>query len=284
MASAEEEKQSSSGLEFKLHPLVLINVSEHHTRVKANLEPHVTETPRVLGCLLGVQSGRSVDLSNSFEIPYRQSPEAPVIDWEFMEKRLEQYKDVFPKLELVGWYSTGSELREADMVIHRRVMEKTESPVFLMLNPAVDPTRKDIPVTLYETELHVIDGNPSFIFVRASYTIETSEAERIGVDQVAKILPSGKASGSDQLTAHLVGMHSAIKMLNTRLRVVYSLLEKMSNEMPLDHSLLRKISSLVHQLPVMDASSFQHSFLEVTLPCQAVGRQVIWLSCCLRWS
>lgn len=28
--------------------------------------------------------------------------------------------------------------------------------------------------------------------------VQTSEAERIGVDQVAKILPSGKASGSDQ--------------------------------------------------------------------------------------
>lgn len=28
--------------------------------------------------------------------------------------------------------------------------------------------------------------------------MQTSEAERIGVNQVAKILPSGKSSGSDQ--------------------------------------------------------------------------------------
>jgi hypothetical protein len=31
-----------------------------------------------------------------------------------------------------------------------------------------------------------------------SYLLQTSDAERIGVDQVAKILPSGKATGSEQ--------------------------------------------------------------------------------------
>jgi hypothetical protein len=47
-------------------------------------------------------------------------------------------------------------------------------------------------------ELHLAEGEASLSFVRASYSIETSDAERIGVDQVAKILPGGKASGSEQ--------------------------------------------------------------------------------------
>ena len=35
--------------------------------------------------------------------------------------------------------------------------------------------------------------------MRAAYSIETSDAERVGVDQVAKILPGGgKAGGSEQ--------------------------------------------------------------------------------------
>lgn len=34
------------------------------------------------------------------------------------------------------------------------------------------------------------------------YPLQTSDAERIGVDQVAKILPSGKASGSEQCKTH----------------------------------------------------------------------------------
>ena len=84
--------------------------------------------------------------------------------------------------------------------------------------------------------MHVLDGNPTQIFVKSAYKVgairtlalprpvsphitcnllcrlypacvtcpshllqvETSDAERIGVDQVAKILPSGKATGSEQ--------------------------------------------------------------------------------------
>ena len=51
-------------------------------------------------------------------------------------------------------------------------------------------------------EMHVLDGNPSQIFVKSAYKVETSDAERIGVDQVAKILPSGKATGSEQCECH----------------------------------------------------------------------------------
>ncbi len=49
-------------------------------------------------------------------------------------------------------------------------------------------------------ELHLSpdSGAPGMVFVRAAYSIETSDAERIGVDQVARILPSGKATGSEQ--------------------------------------------------------------------------------------
>lgn len=134
-------------------------------------------------------------------------------------------------------------------------------------------------------ELHVIDGIPQLIFVRASYTIEvlfhhylfvfqtriiiieplywlyvclssqTVEAERISVDHVAHLKPSDGGSAATQcesslflpphqhhmlivwnkvmfifgfttlnlytVAAHLTGTHSAIKMLNSRIRVLH---------------------------------------------------------------
>ena len=54
-------------------------------------------------------------------------------------------------------------------------MEMNESPVFLMMHPTIDPMQKDLPVFLYETEVHLIDDIPSFIFVRAAYSIAVSE-------------------------------------------------------------------------------------------------------------
>lgn len=50
-------------------------------------------------------------------------------------------------------------------------MEMNESPVFPMMHPTIEPLQKDLPVFLYETEVHLIDNAPSFIFVRAGYSI-----------------------------------------------------------------------------------------------------------------
>lgn len=84
-----------------------------------------------------------------------------------------------------------------------QIMELNESPVLLLLDTAgaaaaAASAGGDLPVALYETELHVVEGAPSFTFVRAAFAVATSEAERIGVDQVAKLLPSGATAGTDQ--------------------------------------------------------------------------------------
>ena len=68
--------------------LVLINISDHHTRTRANAPAGSKEGIRVLGCLLGQQAGRVVDISNSFEMRYRQG--SSDIDEPFLQKKTEQ--------------------------------------------------------------------------------------------------------------------------------------------------------------------------------------------------
>ncbi|KAK9904115.1 hypothetical protein WJX75_004893 [Coccomyxa subellipsoidea] len=243
-------KASSSGLQFHIHPLVLINISDHATRVRAN-RIGVKNKFRVLGCLLGQQSGRVVDISNSLEINYRVGEQGIVIDEAYLTRKQEQYKQTFPKLDTVGWYSTGSDMEEGDMQIHKMIMHFNESPVFLLLDPNMNRTHKDLPVSLYESELHVIDGVPQSIFVQSKYTIE-----------IAKVLPRGNDKGTDQLTAHYMSLHAAIKMLHSRLFVLHSLLRKIiAGETRYDHALIRQAASLVRQLPAIRASNFHQSFL-----------------------
>jgi COP9 signalosome complex subunit 6 len=68
----------------------MINVSDHHTRVKANAPPGSGPQP-VMGCLLGSQAGRVVDISNSFEIAYAvQDGGRVVIDEAFLTRKQEQ--------------------------------------------------------------------------------------------------------------------------------------------------------------------------------------------------
>ncbi|XP_062192748.1 COP9 signalosome complex subunit 6-like [Phragmites australis] len=260
---------SSSGLTFKLHPLVIVNVSDHHTRVKAQAacsgdgsssSGETQRGSRVFGCVIGVQRGRTVEIFNSFELVL--DPVSGSLDRAFLEKKQELYKKVFPDFYVLGWYSTGSDVRDTDMQIHKALMDVNESPVYLLLNPAINLSQKDLPVTIYESELHVIDGSPQLIFVRSNYTIETVEAERISVDHVAHLKPSDGGSAATQLAAHLTGIHSAIKMLNSRARVIHQFLVAMkSGEVPVDNSLLRQVSSLVRRLPAMESQKFQDDFL-----------------------
>ena len=156
-----------SGLEFKLHPLVIVNVSDHYTRCSLN----VKEGGRVVGCLLGEQKGRVIHIVNSFEVNLTSGADSneQSIDVEHLKVKKEQYKTVFPALEVVGWYSTGNKIQENDMQIHRVVSELNESPVFLLLDPAIVPGssgNRDLPIVLHETELHVIDGVPSRTVVK----------------------------------------------------------------------------------------------------------------------
>ncbi|CAL9099330.1 unnamed protein product [Musa acuminata var. zebrina] len=256
---------SGSGLTFKLHPLVIVNISDHHTRVRAQIQHSASAAPlggggRVFGCVIGVQRGRTVEIFNSFELLY--DPLTHSLDRSFLEKKQELYKKVFPNFYILGWYSTGSEAQESDLQIHKALMDINESPVYVLLNPLINHAQKDLPVTIYESELHIIDGIPQLIFVRSNYTIETVEAERISVDHVAHLKPSDGGSAATQLAAHLTGIHSAIKMLNSRIRVVHQYLVAMQKgDIPLDNSFLRQVSSLLRRLPAMESEKFQDDFL-----------------------
>lgn len=60
----------------------------------------------MLGVLLGKQEGRVLDLINSIEIKFDKNGN---IDEAFAAKRLAAYKKMFPNLDCLGWYVTGSE-------------------------------------------------------------------------------------------------------------------------------------------------------------------------------
>lgn len=69
---------------------MLINISDHATRIKATSGSPASEV-RVLGCLLGQQVGRVVDISNSFELRHELAGDGSVLlDEAFLTKKLGQ--------------------------------------------------------------------------------------------------------------------------------------------------------------------------------------------------
>jgi len=255
------EKRDST-LNLVLHPLVIINISDHWTRTRA--QNHI-ENPRVIGALLGMQTGRNVEIFNSFELVYDVVNGKVQIDGKYLAKKSEQFKKVFPLYDFLGWYSSGDAVHPSDMDIHRspEITESNESPLYLLLDPvAARKQSKELPIAIYESELHMIDANPTNLFVKVPYKVETGEAERIAVDHVAKISPSGGQGEGSLLSAHMLGVYNAITMLSMRNKVLLSFLEATKNgKIPKDQGILRRIASLCNQLPAIDTEQFKHDFI-----------------------
>jgi hypothetical protein len=82
---------------------VLINISDHYTRTKVNAtassnptiissEQATASEPaaiRVVGCLLGQQTGLNVDISNSFEVNF-DANDLQALDMPLLHKKLDQ--------------------------------------------------------------------------------------------------------------------------------------------------------------------------------------------------
>eukprot|EP00742_Colponemidia_sp_Colp-10_P002584 GILJ01002760.1.p1 GENE.GILJ01002760.1~~GILJ01002760.1.p1 ORF type:complete len:303 (+),score=34.47 GILJ01002760.1:47-955(+) len=258
MATSSSSSAAASTLDLLLHPLVIMNISDHHTRVRTQT-PAGQQVKRIIGALLGVQSGRKVEIFNSFELKYDELEGDVVLEEEFLKSRLAQYHQVFPTYEMLGWYSTGRGVQAGDIVIHKQVGAFNENPLFLLLDPEVVPGRKDLPISIYESVLHVVENTTSFNFLKVGYKIETVEAERISVDHVAKATPTD-TQGS-VITSHLASVHNAISMLNSRIKTLLTYLEAThKGQVPKDHPILRQVASICNRLPALDSLRFKEEY------------------------
>jgi len=162
----------------------------------------------------------------------------------------------------LGWYSTGNQIpTPSDLLVQKQLEEFNENPLYLILDPlAATPEARELPISLYEPEVKVIDEKLKSFFATVKYQIATGEAERVAVDYIAKA--NSSSEDDSMLVGHLSNIQSAIKMLNHRVKYIQKFLESTSKgETPMDHSLLRQISSLCNLLPSIDSSHFNQEFL-----------------------
>uniref|UniRef100_A0A0P4WK75 COP9 signalosome complex subunit 6 n=1 Tax=Scylla olivacea TaxID=85551 RepID=A0A0P4WK75_SCYOL len=237
-----------------LHPLVILNISEHWTRQRAQEGRPV----QVLGALIGKQTGRHVEIMNSFELSYDELDGHIIINREYYTLKEEQYKQVFSDMDLLGWYTTGDTPGPPDLLVHKQICDLLESPIFLKLNPMARHT--DLPVSIYESVLDLVNGASTMLLVELQYTLATEEAERIGVDHVAR-MSSHDTQESSLVAENLQAQYSAIKMLASRVRLIAEYVRaSQRGEVEFNHEILRQVNALAHRLPVLNSDKFRGEF------------------------
>lgn len=158
---------------------------------------------------MGTQQGRQIDIINSFELallePPSNSPDQLNLDHTYFTTRRDQFRQVFPTFDFLGWYTVGDSPSPSETSLHKQFLTYNESPLFLQLSPArpSSQTGKDLPLAIYETVLEPREnGEPEPTFVKVEYEIETGEAEKVAVDEVSQVQDdTTKAGTSSSATA-----------------------------------------------------------------------------------
>lgn len=94
--------------------------------------------------------------------------------------------------------------------------------------------------------MHLVDGRPETLFVKASHVMAASEAERIGVNAAAEVVAGAAVGENSALSQHYAGLHSALKMLEERLEVLRAYVARVqAGEAPKNHQVCVPANSLL---------------------------------------
>ncbi|GAA5998007.1 COP9 signalosome complex subunit 6 [Rhodotorula paludigena] len=239
---------TQEGLKVALHPQPLLSISEHHTRISLQSgDPNA----RVVGALLGTQTGRDVEIMTSFEVVAQPTDSGALeLDHAYFVTRRDQFKQVFPTFDVLGWYSVGDAPSAQDTALHKQFFVYNESPLFLQLSPSrTHSATKDLPVAIYESVLEIVADQPEPTFVPAPYEIVTGEAERVAVEGVSKPEEGQDGGASGSLLIALTTQRNALKMLSDRIAVLVQYLSAVtSGHARADPETLRMIAALLGSL------------------------------------
>jgi len=206
-------------VEVTMHPLVLLSAADHYHRVARGTRK------RVVGVLLGSVSKGVVDCTNSFAVPFEEdSKNASVfyLDHNYLENMLTMFRKVNAKERVVGFYSTGPQIRQNDLRIHDIVKrflppQTITPPVFCIID--IRPDRQSLPTTAYKVveEVSTKDGQREvkLNFAHVACEMGAMEAEEVGVEHLLRdindptvstvaSLIKGKISGLATLAEKLV--------------------------------------------------------------------------------
>lgn len=216
----------------------------------------------MIGALYGTQEGRRVEIRTSFEFVYELEKNGAItIDHEYVQRKMEQYAQVFKNYEILGWYSTGESINSTeDSPIHQQVMQYNDSPLFLLCGTKFK-NAKDIPLYIYESKVTMNKDNEQVLsWAEITYKIETEESERISVDFVNRMEKSSTETSA--LVPHFATLSNAVDMLNNRIQILIQYLQDVqSGKIPVNHKLMRQVNSLIHRLPAVDSPKFINEYI-----------------------
>jgi len=205
-----------------------------------------------------------VKVYETIEIAFEQDSKTGQIVWqqESFESDMNLFKEVYPSYEFLGWYSTGSKIDTAvDSPVHTSMTKYNDRPLYLLLDVNAPEDSRELPIEIYEEELHVVGDKTTKEWVKSAYKVDSDEAERVTAVHCAKVV-SDENKEQSAIVPQLTSLHKAITSLNQRIKALHSYLQDVrAGKVVADQKILREIKGLCNRLPTMDTADFKQDFL-----------------------
>lgn len=239
-----------------VHPLVLLSIVDHYNRVARDTKK------RVIGVLLGSSYRGSIDVTNSYAVPFEEEDKDPSIwflDHLYHESMFSMFKRINAKEHVVGWYSTGPKIRENDLDVHGLFNDYVPNPVLVIID--VQPKELGIPTKAYYAVEEVKENatqKSQKVFVHVPSEIAAHEVEEIGVEH---LLRDVKDTTISTLATEVTGKLASLKGLDARLREIRSYLDLVIDEnLPLNHEILCHLQDVFNLLPNLNVAELIKAF------------------------
>ncbi|KAG2183960.1 hypothetical protein INT44_008971 [Umbelopsis vinacea] len=238
-----------------VHPLVLLSVTDHYNRAAKDSKK------RVVGVLLGQSKGKSVNVANSFAVPFEEDDKDPSVwylDHNYVEAMNDMFKKVNAKEKMIGWYHSGPKLRASDLEINELFKRYTPNPVLVIVD--VKPKDISIPTDAYFAIEEIKDDGTASqkTFLHVPSEIEAEEAEEIGVEHLLRDI---KDNAVGTLSTRVTDQLNSVKGLQTRLEDIRDYLQKVvAGQLPVNHQIIYNLQDIFNLLPNLQTQEMVRSF------------------------
>ncbi|CAG8516067.1 11122_t:CDS:2 [Paraglomus brasilianum] len=238
-----------------VHPLVLLSVVDHYNRVAEKT------TNRVVGVLLGQNNGKTVNVANSFAVPFEEDENDPSVwflDHDYVESMNDMFKKVNAREKMIGWYHSGPKLRASDLEINELFKKYTPNPVLVIVD--VKPKDIGIPTDAYFAIEEIKDDGTATTktFMHVPSQIEAEEAEEIGVEHLLRDI---KDNAVGTLSTRVTDQLNSVKGLQSRLEEIRHYLQKVvDGKLPVNHQIIYNLQDIFNLLPNLNVNETVKSF------------------------
>ncbi|KAK7433856.1 proteasome regulatory particle subunit [Stygiomarasmius scandens] len=260
VATTTEQLTALANTTVIVHPLVLLSVADHHARAVSR-----NSHKRVIGVLLGQDNGKTINVANSFGIPFEEDEKDSktwFLDHNYIEGMYDMFKKVNARERLIGWYHTGPKLRASDQEINDLFKRFIARPVMVIVD--VRPETVGIPTDAYFAVEEIKDDGTETrkTFLHCPSAIEAEEAEEIGVEHLLRDI---RDSTTTTLATRVTEQLASLRGLQSRLSDVQKYLADVAaGTMPVNHQIVYHLQDALNLLPDLSDPVLTQSFATST--------------------